>query len=367
MKENSDFEAWLLSETLLAGLLGAILALFLTHPSMRTRFNLPELRLVLETTMTLAGLLVAVLAAARFSAEGRRVDLLLASGFLVTSLSAAGFGVLNNATYTGPYNSAAYQQHFQIGPGVAPKADLYAVRVFGRNGSTDVVTDAINWAVANNVDVISMSLGSNYGDANTADAIAVHNAVLAGITVVSASGNAGPAPYITSSPASGTGGITAAAMDGTPGFPGVNIALNTGPSATLSSAGIIPNPAFETIASFSSGGPRYGDSFFQPSVTAPGVSVFSTASGTGVDGQALSGTSMATPHIAGVAALVRQAHPGWSELAQRAAITQTGDRFQMVGYSARLAGTGVVQPLPATQTQAVVLGTASDPERRCGH
>jgi hypothetical protein len=133
-------------------------------------------------------------------------------------------------------------------------------------------------------------------------------------------------------------------------------------SATLSSAGIIPNPAFETIASFSSGGPRYGDSFFQPSVAAPGVSVFSTASGTGIDGQALSGTSMATPHIAGVAALVRQAHPGWSELAQRAAITQTGDRFQMVGYSARLAGTGVVQPLPATQTQAVVLGTANDPE-----
>jgi minor extracellular serine protease Vpr len=387
-----------------------------------------------------------------------------------TAGTAAGFGVLNNATYGGPYNSAAYQQHFQIGPGVAPKADIYAVRVFGCAGSTDVVTEAIEWAVANNMDVISMSLGSDFGDANTSDAIAVHNAVLAGITVVSASGNAGPAPYITSSPASGTGGITAAAMDGTPGFPGANIALNTGPtvlainannallpggslpiivlrnpdnsislgcndseyagvagklvvtlrgvcarvaraqmgqahgaaavvmintdagfppfenaipgvtipflgvpstngntvaaaaSATLSLAGIIPNPGFETIASFSSGGPRYGDSLFQPSVAAPGVSVFSTASGTGTSGQSLSGTSMATPHIAGVAALVRQAHPDWSELAQRAAITQTGDRFQMVGYSARLAGTGVVQPLPATQTQAVVLGTASAPE-----
>jgi len=60
---------------------------------MRTRFELPELRLVLETTMALAGLLVAVLAAARFSAEGRRVDLLLASGFFVASLSAAGFGI----------------------------------------------------------------------------------------------------------------------------------------------------------------------------------------------------------------------------------------------------------------------------------
>jgi minor extracellular serine protease Vpr len=414
-----------------------------------------------------------------------------------TAGTAAGFGVLNNATYTGPYNSAAYQQHFQIGPGVAPKADLYAVRVFGCAGSTDVVTDAINWAVANNMDVISMSLGSDFGDANTSDAIAVHNAVLAGITVVSASGNAGPAPYITSSPASGTGGITAAAMDGTAAFPGARLALtgnpnpilvqdsngasvtngtqypivvlrnpngtvslgcnpaeydptqggvnvtgklvvtvrgtcarvfragaaqhfgaaaaamiDTSPSSYPPFEGPIPggasspivgniyepvtipffgvlqsdttaltgptggpapatatatnatvtNPGFETVASFSSGGPRYGDSFFQPSVAAPGVSVFSTASGTGTNGETLSGTSMATPHIAGVAALVRQSHPGWSELAQRAAITQTGDRSQMVGYSARLAGTGVVQPLPATQTQAVVLGTASDPE-----
>lgn len=93
MRESNDFDAWLLSETLLAGLLGAILALFLTHPSMRTRYNLPDLRLVLETTMALAGLLVALLAAARFSAEGRRVDLLLASGFLVASLSSAGFGI----------------------------------------------------------------------------------------------------------------------------------------------------------------------------------------------------------------------------------------------------------------------------------
>ncbi len=71
---------------------------------------------------------------------------------------------------------------------------------------------------------------------------------------------------------------------------------------------------------------------------------------------------MATPHIAGVAALVRQAHPGWSELAQRAAITQTADPFQMIGFSPRLDGTGVVQPLPATKTQAVVLGTADAPD-----
>src|SRR6202011_2233825 len=123
------------------------------------------------------------------------------------------------------------------------------------------------------------------------------------------------------------------------------------PATATATNAVIPNPSFESVASFSSGGPRYCDSFFQPSVAAREVSVFSTASGTGTTGQTLSGTSMATPMISGVAALVRQAHPGWSELAQRAAITQTGDRSQMVGYSARLAGTGVVQPLPATQTQ----------------
>ena len=50
-----------------------------------------------------------------------------------------------------------------IGPGVAPKADLYALRVFGCVGSTDVVVDAIDWAVENGIDVINMSLGSAFG------------------------------------------------------------------------------------------------------------------------------------------------------------------------------------------------------------
>ncbi len=93
MKDSNDFQAWLLSETLLAALLGAILALFLTNPALRTHYDLPQLRLVLQTTMALGGLLVALLAAARFSAEGRRVDLLLSSGFLVSSLSAAAFAI----------------------------------------------------------------------------------------------------------------------------------------------------------------------------------------------------------------------------------------------------------------------------------
>jgi signal transduction histidine kinase len=90
---RNEKQSWLWGEILLAGLLGASLALFVTHSSLRTRYDLPELRLVLQTTMTLAGLLVAVLAAARYAVEGRRVDLLLASGFFVTSLSNAAFAI----------------------------------------------------------------------------------------------------------------------------------------------------------------------------------------------------------------------------------------------------------------------------------
>jgi len=93
VKDGNDFQAWLLSETLLAALLGAILTLFLTNPALRTHYDLPQLRLVLQTTMALGGLLVALLAAARFSAEGRHVDLLLSAGFLVSSLSAGAFAI----------------------------------------------------------------------------------------------------------------------------------------------------------------------------------------------------------------------------------------------------------------------------------
>jgi len=389
-----------------------------------------------------------------------------------TAGTAAGFGVLNNATYTGPYNSAAYQQAFQIGPGVAPKANLYAVRVFGCAGSTEVVTEAIEWAVQNGMDVISMSLGADFGRGNSADAVAAQNAVLAGITVVAASGNSAFAPYITSSPGTGSAVITAAAMDGTVSISAANVALSSGrtivaqnsnlnalpsgslpivvlrnpdgtisfacnesefpdalvanklvvtqrgstcaridratfgarhgaaavalinnadgyppiegpipnvsipflgvlmsdgaalaaaASATLSPI-VIPNPGYETTASFSSSGPRFGDSLFKPSVTAPGVNVYSTLVGSGTGGVFESGTSMATPHIAGVAALVRQAHPGWTELAQRAAITQTADSVQKVAYAPRLDGAGVLQALPATATQAFVVGTADAPD-----
>jgi hypothetical protein len=82
--------------------------------------------------------------------------------------------------------------------------------------------------------------------------------------------------------------------------------------------------------------------------------VFSTLVATGNGSEALSGTSMAAPHVAGVAALTTQAHPGWNERALAAAIAQTAKPSLLPDYVARIEGAGLVQPLAATTTQAVV-------------
>jgi len=90
---RTDLQAWLWGEVVLSGLLAASLALFLAYPALRTQYDRPQLLLVLETTMALAGVLVALLAALRFSAVGLRTDLLLAAGFLVGSLSTIAFAI----------------------------------------------------------------------------------------------------------------------------------------------------------------------------------------------------------------------------------------------------------------------------------
>src|SRR5207302_4137174 len=118
-------------------------------------------------------------------------------------------------------------------------------------------------------------------------------------------------------------------------------------------AASISNPNFKGFASFTSAGPRGGDSGLKPDVTAPGVSIISTAMGTGNAGAALSGTSMSSPHVAGVAALTRQAHPAWKVEDIKAAIVNTGRASGVLGYGTSLGGTGLVQPASSTATQGV--------------
>ena len=140
--------------------------------------------------------------------------------------TAAGFGVKSDGTtYTGPYDATTYSNSFRIGPGVAPKADLYAVRVFGCFGSTNVVVEALDWAVDHDMDVVNMSLGSDYGTSDSADALASDNAAKAGVVVVASSGNSGDLRYVTATPASSSRSISVAATETIATFPSANMAL----------------------------------------------------------------------------------------------------------------------------------------------
>ena len=91
--DRDAYQAWLVGELLLVGLLGAALALFLAYPDLRTSYELPNLRLALDTGIVLAATIVAVLAGIRFSVEGRRLDLLLCAGFATAAATALFFAV----------------------------------------------------------------------------------------------------------------------------------------------------------------------------------------------------------------------------------------------------------------------------------
>ena len=92
--DRDDFQAWLAGEILLIGLLGASLALFVTNRHLQTEVDLPQLRLVLQTVAAFAAGIIAVLAGVRYAVEGRRLDLLLSTGFLVASVSTAAFSIV---------------------------------------------------------------------------------------------------------------------------------------------------------------------------------------------------------------------------------------------------------------------------------
>ena len=244
-----------------------------------------------------------------------------------------GGGVLaDGQAYSGSYDQKTHENQFKVGPGVAPKADLYAARVFGCTGYTTFIPEAIDWAVKNKMDVINLSIGAAFGKATDPGAIAAANAVASGVVVVAASGNSGEQPYITSEPGVGAGVISVAATD---------------PSRDGG------------YGTFSSAGPRSGDSGLRPGVAAPGVNISSAAVGSGNDAKPRSGTSMATPQVAGVAALAVQAHPGWNAQEISSALVSTADPGKVSGYSPTRGG-GLIDPTEATSAQVLAFGDSTD-------
>ena len=92
-RQPDAYNDWIRGEALLIALLGAALALFVTSSHLRNTYELPALGLVLDTAVTLACAIVAVLAGIRFSVEGRRLDLFLTCGFFVMATSTFSFAV----------------------------------------------------------------------------------------------------------------------------------------------------------------------------------------------------------------------------------------------------------------------------------
>jgi subtilisin family serine protease len=176
--------------------------------------------------------------------------------------------------------------------GVAPGAKLMVGKVLADDGSglDSWIMAGMEWAATNGAKVVSMSLGAEPTDGT--DPVSEElNALTAqtGTLFVVAAGNSGTRLGV-GSPGSATSALTVGAVD-----------------------------KQDHMAWFSSGGPRLGDGAAKPEIVAPGVNIVAaraagTSLGTPVGDfyTTLSGTSMATPHVAGAAAILAQRHPDWT-------------------------------------------------------
>ncbi|TDZ38013.1 Subtilisin E [Colletotrichum spinosum] len=175
--------------------------------------------------------------------------------------------------------------------GVAPDATLYSYKVFGPGDGTDQATviDAFLRAFDDGMDVVTASIGGRGGFAENAWAVVASRIASEGVVVAIGAGN------------SGNGGAYYAST----GSSGANVLSVASAEVKRNDSGTVIQPSY-----FTSWGGLY-DLSVKPDVAAPGTDVFSTWPG-GDDNQfvLLSGTSMATPYIAGVAALYISQHGG---------------------------------------------------------
>ena len=187
--------------------------------------------------------------------------------------------------------------------GVAPEARLYAAKVLdsGGSGSMSGVMAGVEWAVDQGVQVINLSLGgSGSSDGQDALSLTCNAAVSRGIVVCVAAGNEGPLARTVGSPGAAVDVITVGAVD-----------------------------RADRVASFSSRGPTR-DGRTKPDICFPGVGIVAArAAGTtmgspmGSHYTASDGTSMATPHASGLAALLIQARLSSSPAQIKQALTET--------------------------------------------
>ncbi|WP_437087981.1 S8 family serine peptidase [Streptomyces sp. enrichment culture] len=217
--------------------------------------------------------------------------------------------------------------------GVAPGATLAVGKVLGDqgSGSESQIIAGMEWAAREvKADVISMSLGSTEPSDGTdpmARAVDTLSAETGALFVIAA-GNTG-SPSSIGSPGAADAALTVGAVD-----------------------------SADAAAWFTSAGPRFGDHALKPDLSAPGVGILAARStlteGTGAY-TAMDGTSMATPHVAGVAALLAEQHPDWTGARLKDALMSTSKRLDASAYQL---GAGRVSVPDAIGADVTATGSA---------
>ncbi len=210
--------------------------------------------------------------------------------------------------------------------GVAPGARLIVGKVLSDDGygQDSWIIDGMEWAAAR-ADVVNLSLGTSEANDGTDPMSQALNSLSAetGTLFVVAAGNAGGEQTI-GSPGAADAALTVGAVDGT-----------------------------DQLTWFTSQGPRVGDMAIKPDLVAPGVDVNAARSQWSAEGEgpyvALSGTSMATPHVTGAAAVLAQRHPDWSGAQLKDALMSATKELE--GQGPYQVGTGRLD------VAAAVLGT----------
>ena len=189
--------------------------------------------------------------------------------------------------------------------GVAPDTKLMIGKVLGDNGSGEEseILAGMEWAATGGARVINMSLGS-YTPSDGTDLLSQAVDSLTertGALFVVAAGNNGKTP---GTPAAAGAALTVGAVDHD-----------------------------DRLADFSSRGPRKGDNGIKPEITAPGVDITAAMAKDSVLAASephaddthliLSGTSMATPHVTGAAAILAGEHPDWKAPQLKAALVES--------------------------------------------
>ncbi|CAM5233694.1 hypothetical protein SCYAM73S_08173 [Streptomyces cyaneofuscatus] len=211
--------------------------------------------------------------------------------------------------------------------GVAPGARLLNGKVLDDwgEGSDSGIIAGMEWAVAQGADVVNLSLGGTDLPGidpleETVNRLSAESDTL----FVIAAGNEGLGERTVGSPGSAASALTVGAVDKS-----------------------------DVLADFSSRGPRVGDSGVKPDLTAPGVAITAASAAGSVLAEhypsdipgylTIDGTSMATPHVAGAAAILAQQHPDWSGERIKAVLTGS---TKPGAYSSFQQGTGTGRPGP---------------------